>query len=129
MKIKEKILVLAVLFSVIFLIGACDDMIDSSDDIDFPEEDVSWQEHVEPFLKITCVYGGCHDQNSGTPMNDYFAVMSNAGLVIVGKPQNSTLYQVLSGDLPHPEYFYDGDIKQNHIDGIKTWIEEGAKFN
>ena len=129
MKLFKKISVFAGLISIGFLVHSCDDMVNSSDDVVFPEENVSWQEHVEPFIKLTCAYGDCHSKNSQTPMTDYFTLMSQPGMVISGKPENSKLYQVLTGDLPHPTYFYDKDISQNHVDGIGTWIEEGAEFN
>jgi hypothetical protein len=119
-------------FVLIIMVFACNDnSISSIKEIEFPEENVSFQQHVEPFMKLTCAYGSCHDVSgfNGDDLSTYFAMMSSTGLIIPGKPESSHLIQILEDPLRHPIIFYSYDINQNHIDGMKKWIEEGAEFN
>lgn len=122
------ILVIAVF---IFIFGCSDNMINSTDDVVFPEENISYQQHVEPFLKLTCAYGQCHDATglNGDDFTSYFMVMSSTGTVIPGNPEQSNLIQMIENPFRHPVFFYSGDINDNHITGMKKWVEEGAKFN
>lgn len=107
----------------------------SSRDIVFPEKNVSFMNHVQPFLKITCSYQGCHSYESraaGKIMVDYWNLFDvyNTGLIIPYKPDNSIFYQMIRDEnrLPHIPIVY-WEIDQNQKDGIRTWIEEGAMDN
>lgn len=126
-----KITYIASLVLFIIAVGCGDNSISSIDDIVFPEENVSYQKHVEPFMHLTCAYGSCHDVSgfNGDDLTTYFAMMSSTGLIIPGKPESSHLIQMLEDPWRHPVFFYSSKINQNHIDGMKKWIEEGAEFN
>lgn len=128
-RIISSVLILA--FVVIF--AACNDnSISSSKDIVFPDKDVSYINHVYPLMKLNCSYGGCHSDETaagGIVMTTYTSFFMTPGLVVIGNPTGSRLIQVLEDKVPHMTYFYRGNINQNHIDGMKLWIKEGAKQN
>lgn len=115
----------------IMFVYSCDNSISDASEIVFPEENVSFQKHVEPFMKLTCAYGQCHDVSGfyGDDYTTYFAMMSSVGLIIPGKPSQSHLIQMIESPGRHPVFFYDGDITDNHKMGMRVWIEEGAEFN
>ncbi|HEX7573748.1 MAG TPA: hypothetical protein VF514_11685, partial [Bacteroidota bacterium] len=57
------------------------------------------------------------------------AVLTLAGVVVSGKPDASTLVLRIQGSvgarMPPGSY----PLNQNQINGIRTWIAEGAKNN
>jgi hypothetical protein len=114
------------------LLPSCgDNLVTNPRDIVFPAQDVSYISHVQPLMNLTCNYSGCHNTQTragNIDLTSCFDVMSARGVVIAGNPEGSILSLVVSGKVPHPLGF-QGSITQNHIDGIKTWIAEGAECN
>lgn len=127
-----------IILSIVTLIGfyalfGCSETVSSNQNIVFPDTNVSFQNYVQPFMRITCSIEGCHSDNSqagGRRMTDYasFFEAVNAGLVIPGNPEASRLIQILE----HPE-LHSGNVywkaTDNQVKGMKTWIKEGAKPN
>ena len=119
------------------LISGCGDMVTSNSNLVFPDSLVSYISNVEPFMKVKCSYVGCHSQppNNGfnaKSMTTWFELMSpdNLGLIIAYKPDNSVLIQMIEEKLPHKYYYFpSGYFTQNQINGMRKWIEEGAKNN
>ncbi len=106
-------------------------MITNPNDIVFPDSNVSYQNHVQPLLSLSCAYTGCHNDETAAAnlkLTNYFALFQHAGLVVPLKPDNSTLIQTLEGTLPHRATYY-----QNATDaqkkGMRLWVKEGAKNN
>lgn len=97
-------------------------------DIVFPDSNVSYSRHVEPFLRLTCTFNGCHSSQDPIPLDSYIALFQTPGLVIVGHPEQSRLNQVLDGRLAHPPVFQNR-INDNHRRGMATWVREGARNN
>lgn len=111
--------------------GCSENTLTSPSDIIFPDSNVSFQQHVAPFLQLTCAYAGCHDEHTragGIALTSYFHLWEKPGLIIPYDPENSLLVQVLEGRLPHPPSF-QGRVTHNHIRGIRQWIKEGAQEN
>jgi hypothetical protein len=108
--------------------------ITSPEQVVFPASNVSFSRHVQPFFAVTCNFAGCHNSRSQAGrvvLESYFdVVFTTPGLVIANNPEQSRLVQVidLNGRIraAHPLSFQPL-INQNHIDGIKTWIREGAQ--
>jgi len=117
----------------LLIIYACTETIGTnSKDIIFPEENVSFQFHVYPFLKLNCSYAGCHSDESaagGIILTSYGTLFSSPGMIIIGEPDKSRLIQIIENKLPHFTLFYRGNITENHKKGMRTWIIEGAKNN
>ncbi|MDQ1266895.1 MAG: hypothetical protein QG635_2048 [Bacteroidota bacterium] len=122
-----------IFISIILAYSCSDSAVNSNREVFFPDSNVSFQEHVQPFLRITCSYAGCHnDYNPGYgayPITDYFNIFSSyLGLVVSGKPDQSRMVQTIEKTLPHfgNERW---NIPDNHKKGIRKWIQEGAKYN
>ncbi|PKL84877.1 MAG: hypothetical protein CVV22_10895 [Ignavibacteriae bacterium HGW-Ignavibacteriae-1] len=124
--------VIVILLSSLILVYACNsNSLTNLDDIVFAEKDVSYLHQVEPFLRFTCAFVGCHGQSAagGIVLNDYFEMMKEPGLVIPGNADGSQLIQILEEKLPHFTYYERSRINQNHLTGMRTWVNEGAKNN
>ncbi len=133
---KTKINTLIIIIAFFLGIVSCNESgIIGHTDIVFPEENVSFFNHVQPFLKVTCSYQGCHSYESragGRILVDHWNLFDiyNPGLVVPYKPDNSVLYQMIrdTNRLPHLPLVY-WSINDNQKQGIKTWILEGALDN
>lgn len=113
-----------------FGIVSCKDEMPTQGSIVFPAAGVSFRQHVEQLFIQRCT--GCH--GSSTPPNlvppSYSSLMNyQPQLVISGQGDNSLLVQLLDGRAV-PAMPPTGDrLTDNQINGIKTWINEGALNN
>lgn len=105
---------------------------DSPSNIVFPTRDVSYQTHVQPLFDQACNSESCHGEGSHpSPLkltNWGNTVIMTPGVVVIGKPDASTLVLRIQGNggiMPPSGY----PLNQNQINGIRTWIVEGAKNN
>ncbi len=113
------------------LISACS-WTTGGEDVVFPQENISYMHHVKPFLALNCSYSPCHsDYNraGGYAFTEYWTLFETGGFVVPGNPDASRLVQILEEKLPHFTYFYRGNITNDHIRGVRRWIEEGAINN
>ncbi|HKI77586.1 MAG TPA: hypothetical protein VKA26_03505 [Ignavibacteriaceae bacterium] len=123
---------LSILFLSITFYAGCKDTI-TSDDVNkiiIPDSNVSYSEHIQPVLNVYCSTSGCHDGTSSSAYS--FTTWGNLigapDAVYPGNPDTSHLVWVLEGKLPNHPYLYYSPTP-NQIQGIKTWIKEGAKNN
>ena len=111
------------------------------------ERQISFADDVQPILFERCIE--CHDQagegivSSGFSVRDYDSVMSGTkfGPVVVPESSmSSALYLVVSGKtdpqirMPphHDDALAEGrgtPLTDNHIEIIRTWIDQGAQNN
>ena len=119
----------------LMLIAACDDTINISD-IDnkiIPSSNVSYAEYIQPVLTAKCARAGCHDDQTraaGLSLTSYSNTTQSYLVVAPSLPQNNKLVWSIegtSGNLMPPLGY--PPVTKNQIDGIKTWIKEGAKNN
>ena len=100
-----------------------------------PEFNVSYSKHIQPILNNHCNNTTCHnsaDRAGGLSFEIYGEFRSYPFLIIAGAPDESSLYQVVSGQsvLVMPPYGGPSiPLSENQIKGIRTWIEEGAEAN
>ncbi|ROL57006.1 hypothetical protein D9V84_06160 [Bacteroidetes/Chlorobi group bacterium Naka2016] len=100
---------------------------------DFPDSNLSFNNHILPLLRNTCGLSYCHGEVSprgNVQIYDYFSLMNsyNGALVIPGNPDGSVLVQIIEYKLPHrPNLQWQLNSKQ--IQAIRKWIAEGAKNN
>jgi hypothetical protein len=128
------ILFMLIFASVIFYSG-CDDTV-TGNDIDnkiIPDHNVSYSEHIYPVLNAKCTNSGCHDDitmAAGLSLTNYSSTTADYSVVAPGFPDLSKLVWAIEGNgaTLMPPLGYPA-LTQNQIDGIKTWIEEGAKNN
>ncbi|MBE0643368.1 MAG: hypothetical protein IH600_04755 [Bacteroidetes bacterium] len=120
------------LISLFVVLTACDDSgTTPGDEIIFPEKDVSYAVHVQPFFNLRCANYGCHEDQSragNLSLTSYVSMTERPGIIIPGNPESSLLLQKIDGRLPHP-INVPIIINTNQLTGIRTWIAEGAKNN
>lgn len=114
------------------LIFGCDDPAGPVSDIVFPEENVSYSQHVQPLFNQTCTFSGCHNDASmasGLSLTSYIRLTERPDIVIPGDPDNSVLYLRISGQLGAQMPLNRQPLTLNQQQGIFTWIAEGAENN
>jgi len=125
------------LFSLLFLFFAgCDDTnsVKQLDSTDIPSSNVSYAKHIQPVFNLKCNNSGCHnasDAQGGIVLISYANTIADVSVVFPGMPQNSRLawaIQGLSGAKSMPPVGL-APLTKNQIEGIVTWIREGAKNN
>lgn len=103
---------------------------DSLDKIVFPDSHVSYNRHVQPLFNIACATSGCHDVKTKADdldLTDHFGTLySKSGVVV---PKDTSLSRLIwniegrPGSAPMPP---QRPLNNNQIQGLKTWIMEGA---
>ena len=106
---------------------------DSPSDVIFPVRDVSYAAHVQPLFNQTCALSGCHsDPAPAASLNltSYEHLMFDLlGIVVRGKPEESMLVLRIEGRVGQRMPLNLNPLNQNQINGIRTWITEGANNN
>ncbi|MBP1647691.1 MAG: hypothetical protein H6Q30_1136 [Bacteroidetes bacterium] len=101
----------------------------------FPERNVSFGVHVQTLFNQTCALASCHDDGShagGLALTSYYnTVFAVPGVVISKDPANSILVMKIEGRGPAGDRMppFTNPLNQNQINGIRTWIAEGALNN
>ncbi len=124
------------IFSACCLVS-CDDTI-TGKDIDskiIPSVNVSYIEYIQPVFEVKCNFSGCHEDATragGLALTTWAGATADPGIVFPGEPQNSRMVWTIdpgySSATPMPPVGYPV-LTINQIEGIKTWIKEGAKNN
>ena len=131
MKILYKILFLTSI-AVIYL--SCDDTTTNVDNNVIPDSNISYSQHIQPIFNAKCV--NCHGvgyTKAGLNLTTWAGTTADPNIVFPGEPDNSKLVWSIEGnpavspmppiDSPYPA------LTQNQVNGVKTWIKEGAKNN
>lgn len=126
-----------IIISFLFL-QACDDTltIQNVDDKDIPASNVSFADHIYPVFQVKCAFSGCHAQPNpadGIDLSTYAGVTADPNIVFPGEPDLSRLVWTIdpsvSGVSKMPPVGYASPVTLDQLEGIKTWIREGAKDN
>jgi mono/diheme cytochrome c family protein len=125
--------VLSIIF-VLFTVTNCDDSltVEDVDKKDIPSSNVSFADHIYPVFQVKCI--NCHNATSpdaGLDLTSYAAATSSLDMIFPGSADVSRLVwsiEARSGVSPMPPIGYP-ILTKDQIDGIKTWINEGAKNN
>ncbi|HYM20715.1 MAG TPA: hypothetical protein VEW28_06905 [Candidatus Kapabacteria bacterium] len=116
--------------AVLLIISGCSSSdITSPDQIVFPVTGVSFKAQVEPLFSLSCNVTGCHDQaRSDNNMVDLTTWGNVRSLNVVDQPgdTNCGMLRVVFGRELHP-----GPLKvnDNHKQGLRQWVIEGAQNN
>jgi len=130
-KFKFLLFVAVSIFMIAVVFSACS-WTTGGEEIIFPESNVSFMHHVQPFLQQNCSYSPCHsgfDLKGGIALLEYHHLIGVGGFISHGDPDGSRFVQILEERIPHFTRFYRGNIKENQIRGIRTWIKEGPINN
>jgi hypothetical protein len=104
----------------------------SPSDIVFPSTNVSYSQHVQPLFNTSCALAGCHDdvtRQNNLSLTSYQNATARAGIIVAGNADGSILAQRIDGRLQPQMPFNRPPLNSNQINGIKTWINEGARNN
>ena len=133
MQIHYKKYLILIIFSFTLIIAqSCDDSITSSDinNIVMPDSGVSYSIHIAPVFEVKCV--PCHNDqrsNGGVNLSSWSNVVRDPSIVFPGSDSTSILVWSIErypsvAPMPPSEW-----LSRNHINGIRTWIREGAQNN
>lgn len=123
--------------SLAIVFGSCKDQITdpNANPIVFPSSNVSYSKQVDALFQQRCALGGCHAGSSAqagldllTPSYDNL-MNHQPRLVNPGASNNSLLVQRIDGRIAPQMPYLSQPLNSNQIDGIKKWIDEGAKNN
>lgn len=133
---KYFIFILFVFTGLLITFSSCDDTLKQEDqDQNIPSSNVSYSQHIQPVFDYHCNNSGCHneaDRAGGLSLTSYANTTADINIVFKGKPENSRLYQDIQPGSPNfmpPITSPYPALNKNQIDGIGTWIREGAKPN
>jgi len=130
--LPNKILFISSLLFLLFIIAGCDDTLTS--DIEIPLEDVSYSKSIQPIFNLKCATSGCHSSShmAGGYSMQSWSETNTIPYILEGDSENSKLYLIISGKIPPtmpPINSSKLPLTDRERDGIKTWIDEGAKNN
>lgn len=122
-----------ILVTLILIISQnCKDTITSTDvnNIVMPDSGVSYSLHISPVFEVKCV--PCHDDkrsSGGVNLSSWTNVVRDPSIVFPGSDSTSILVWSIErypsvAPMPPSEW-----LSRNHINGIRTWIREGAQNN
>jgi hypothetical protein len=133
MKSFYKIYIVVIAASALLLIQSCDDSLTSTDvnNIVMPDSNVSYAKHIAPVFEVKCV--PCHNNNgrqeAGLDLSSWSGITADPSIVARGSDSTSILVWTIEGFPPYPLMPPTGRMIDNHVDGIRTWIREGALNN
>ena len=127
-------LVASLMLILLFLSCKDDNPVDggSPSNVVFPTSNVSYSQHVQPLFDQACAFAGCH--NDGVPqdqlrLTSWGSLTNFPGVVVPNQPELSTLVIRIEGTSSQPMPPNGNPLNQNQINGIRTWIVEGAMNN
>ena len=131
------LLILSFLIVCAFTLFSCKDQTNQShtSNIIFPASGVSFSKHVEPLFQQTCAGAGCHGgsqpaANLNLEVNVWPSLIDYLPpIVLVKNGNNSPLVMYLDGRLAPQMPLRQQPLTTNQINGVKTWIDEGAQNN
>jgi hypothetical protein len=127
-------LIIIVIISTTSYFG-CKDTITGSqvDNVVIPSSNVSYSQYIQPVLSIHCT--DCHGgstSDGGVILVSWATTTSNYNVVAPGHAANSQLVWSVQGKpgfaMPPLGSSYKS-LNTNQVNGIITWINEGAKNN
>lgn len=128
-------LILIIFFIIISYTSGCKDQI-TGNEIDnriIPDSNVSYSQDIQPVFNLKCANAGCHEDATragGISLTTCANTKADPSIVFPGEPDNSRLIWAIEGigNYPMPPVGYP-PLTTNQINGIRTWIKEGADCN
>jgi hypothetical protein len=115
-------------FGVLAIIGCSSGDITSANDVVFPADSISFGKQVEPLFAVSCNMSGCHSSDSpagGVDLTTWYGVRDP---VVISQPGDTSCNLLL---VVYGKQFHNGPINlnNNHRQGLKQWVIEGARNN
>ena len=131
-KFYPRIYITLIVASLIVFAQSCDDSLTSTevDNIVMPDSNVSYSLHIAPVFEFKCVQ--CHNSSrkeAGLDLSSWSTATIDPSIIARGSDSTSILVWTIEGLPPYPLMPPTGRMVDNHIDGIRTWIREGALNN
>ena len=111
----------------------------SPSDVVFPTSNVSYSQHVQRLFNQACSFTGCHSAGESSDRlkldnwNDLIHGYGNPPTAVIypGSPETSPLVFSIEGTVGYNRMPPNttNPLNQNQINGIRTWIAEGAQNN
>jgi len=101
----------------------------------FPDSLVSFSKQVQPLFQQTCAASGCHGgsqqaANLNLEIDPWHSLINYVPpIVLVKNGTNSLLVMRIDGRTPPQMPLRSQPLSTNQINGVKKWIDEGAKNN
>jgi hypothetical protein len=130
---KKIILKISVLVT-LFVYSGCKDKGVEIDDVIIPDSNVSFSQHIQPVFNYHCT--PCHNEQTreaGLSLTTWASATSDPSIIFPGEPDNSKLVWAIEGRpgaafMPPIGSPYK-PLNLNQVNGVKTWIREGARSN
>ena len=129
------LIIISLTLTSLYLYSGCDDTISGSD-IDnriIPDSNVSYSKDIAPIFLVKC--NSCHNSSNsegGVDLSNYSGVINPAILVPYASDTSLLVWTVERrpgfAAMPPLESSI-GPFTARQINGLKTWIDEGAKNN
>lgn len=129
-------LLLLIIFLISAVIISCDDTVTNTDidNVTIPSKNVSYGKYIQPVFNLKCTSSGCHDDISAA---GGYSLTTWSGAVIPGivdpfSVETSRLVWRVEGigvPIMPPIGSSNPPLTLNQVEGIKTWIREGAQNN
>jgi len=134
MKPKYLFALLLIIGAAVSLLSSCKDSITATqiDTTIIPSSNVSFAKYIQPVINLKCV--SCHgiNETDGGVNLTTWAGVTDPSIVTKGFPDNSPLVWSVEGKagftMPPAGSSYL-PFNTNQVNGLKTWIKEGAKNN
>jgi len=133
------LLIFGILIVCIFTLLSCKDQTNQSNtsNIIFPDSLVSFSKQVEPLFQQTCIAGGCHGgsqpaANLNLEIDAWHSLINYLPPIVLPRNgNNSPLVMYIDGsNRRSPRMPLNSQpLTTNQINGVKKWIDEGAKPN
>ena len=129
---KINLFLFAIFIFIVSYIG-CKDSTAGIDNTIIPSSNVSYGKYIAPLFLTKCAVSGCHDdatKTGGISLTSWVGA-TDPNIVAAGDSKSSMLawsIDRIAGIPPMPPVGYSG-LTANQINGIKTWIDEGALNN
>jgi len=117
---------------IVIIAQSCDDSLTSSDidNLVMPDSNVSYSRHVAPVFEVKCV--PCHNSQrseAGLDLSSHVKATTDPSIIFPGSDSTSILVFTIERIPPYAPMPPSEWLQRNHINGIRTWIREGAQNN
>jgi len=129
---RTKVLSTLFVLMIFFSLMGCDNTNKVLNELNFPETNVSYSQHVQLLFDLKCNYTSCHATGTTTSrlvLTSYYNATRYPGIIVSQNPDNSILNQRMESRLGRPMPPLGDPLPSNFINGVRTWVKEGAKNN